>query len=111
DGDGCTDEQELGVDETLGGRRNYLNSWDFYDVNGDLVVNLVNDILGVARAFGPSTGPDYDPAMDRSPAPAPGVDPADPAVMEPWDTGPPDGSINIPTDLLGVAIQFGHRCT
>ena len=101
----------MGVDERLGGRRNYLNSWDFYDVNGDLVINLIDDILAVAGAFGPSTSPEYDPALDRSPPPAPGVDPGDPAFIEPWDTGPPDGSINIITDVLGVALQFGHRCT
>ncbi|KKK48456.1 hypothetical protein LCGC14_3144910, partial [marine sediment metagenome] len=32
--DGCTDREELGGDETLGGKRDPLNFWDFYDVTG-----------------------------------------------------------------------------
>ncbi|OGO49684.1 MAG: hypothetical protein A2148_00490 [Chloroflexi bacterium RBG_16_68_14] len=100
DGDGCTTSEEFGTDAGAGGRRNPLNPWDFYDVNGDGVVNVLGDILPVASAFGPSTGPNYDAALDRSPPP-PGA--------EPWDLGPPDGAITI-EDVLAVAGQFGHRC-
>ena len=28
-----------------------------------------------------------------------------------WDKAPPDGAINIPNDILGVARQFGVNCT
>lgn len=31
DDDGCTDGQENGLNEASGGRRNYLNFWDFFD--------------------------------------------------------------------------------
>ena len=32
DGDGCTDKQEVGLNHTVGGDRNPLDPWDFYDV-------------------------------------------------------------------------------
>jgi hypothetical protein len=27
-----------------------------------------------------------------------------------WNRAPADGTINIPTDILGVAQQFGQNC-
>jgi hypothetical protein len=109
DGDGCTNSTEIGSDEALGGRRNPMNPWDFYDVTGDGVVNIPDGIMAVARAFGPSTGPAYSPLLDRRPPPSAGVEP-DPGKREPWDLGPPDGTINFSGDILGVAAQFGHVC-
>ena len=107
DGDGCTDQQENGLDEELGGRRDYLNPWDFYDVGmggglpgKDGVIDLPNDILGVIQHFSPSGGPPYDVQYDRGPA----------FGGESWDMGPPDGVIDLPNDLLGVILQFNHRC-
>lgn len=100
DGDGCTNDEELGADITAGGRRNPLNPYDFYDVNGDGIVTVFGDILPVIAAFGPSTGPNDKAAYDRSPAP-PGV--------ESQHLGPPDGAITI-EDIVAVAAQFGHRC-
>lgn len=41
DGDGCSDEQELGPDPALGGQRDPLNYYDFYDIT---------DITGVVGA-------------------------------------------------------------
>ena len=59
--DGCTSATEMGSDETLGGRRDYLNPWDYYDVAGapppigdgqpDGIVDLANDILGVIQQY------------------------------------------------------------
>ena len=115
DGDGCSDSEELLTSEMFGGRRNPTNRWDFFDVNGDKVVNIPNDILAVASAFGPGDpgspvyNENYSPARDRSPGPAPNK-PNDPDHTEPWDLGPPDGTVNVPTDILGVARQFGHTC-
>ena len=109
DGDGCADVQETGPSQQLGGRRNPQNQWDFYDVNGDRVVTI-NDILTVASAFGPSTGPNYSPAKDRRPPPTAAEEP-DPTKREPWDLGPPDGAISINADILGAARQFGHNCS
>ena len=128
DNDGCSDVQELGNDENLGGRRNPHSFWDFYDVwthppgqptawerNG--VLNLF-DIFAVAVRFGPgptlskqdaftealtqpSDDTSYHAGYDRGPK----------AGLNDWDQGPPDGSINIVDDILGVAKQFGHNCT
>jgi subtilisin family serine protease len=101
DGDGCDNAQEWGTNPAAGGLRNPLNPHDFYDTNGDRFVNLLDDILGVALAFGPDTGPNYHPSLDRTPPPP---------DADPWDLGPPDGNINIPHDILGAAAQFGHTC-
>jgi hypothetical protein len=101
DGDSCTDARELGPDETLGGRRDPNNPWDFYDVSGDGVVTIGDDILAVVASFGPGNGPSYVAGRDRSPPPKGG---------DPWDMGPPDGAINILDDVYGAALQFGHSC-
>ena len=105
DGDGCTDGQELGLDENLGGRRDPTNPWDYYDVNGDGYITIPDDILVVAAAFGPTT----DPTVDRT-SPPTAAEETDPNKRELWDLGPPDEYVNIPDDILGVAKQFGHTC-
>ena len=102
DGDGCLTSEELGADPILGGLRNPLNPWDFYDVTGDGAVNLLDDVLAVVAAFGPADGEHYDAALDRSPPP-PGA--------FPWDLGPPDGMITIVDDIIAVTAQFGHHCS
>ena len=112
DGDGCASgkEQQTAVgSEATGGRRNYRNRWDFFDPNGDKTVDLLNDVFAVAGVFGadadsdPPGEPDgYNPLLDRSP-PDPG--------MDPWDMQAPDGTIDLLTDIFGVAKQFGHNCS
>lgn len=125
DGDGCSNSRELGPNVEQGGARNPNNFWDFFDVPDaanryDGVIDLNTDIFGVLFRYGtddnngqaainrnsnpladpPATG--YHPAFDRSPAP-PGA--------PPWELGPPDGDIDLFTDIFGVAGQFGHSCT
>ena len=117
DDDGCTDEQELGTIPALGGLRNPKSFWDFFDTptgtppERDRRVNIV-DIGAIVLHFGTSGDPGIDPlsappasgyhtAFDRSQAAEGG---------DPWDLGPPDGSINI-IDIAAVVIQFGHTCT
>ena len=125
--DGCTDVAENGPDESLGGQRNYFYFWDFYDVwthpAGDplgwernAVINVF-DILGVALRFG--AGPNLSKADAYLQALAP---PVDDSSYHPgydrgaiigannWDRAPPDGSINVVDDILGIAAQFGHNC-
>ena len=112
DNDGCSDEQELGPDERLGGRRDPHNFWDFFDPNRDRAVGLL-DFLAVLRHFNtagdPSTldpdGPEPPPGeywalADRG-GQAPGGDP--------WDELPANGSIGL-ADFLSVLRQFGHTC-
>lgn len=108
DGDGCSDQQEFGPDETLGGRRNFLNPWDYYDVYGpgqsltlDGVIDLPNDVLGVLQHFSPSGAPPYDVRFDRGHRDG----------NELWSMTAPDGVIDLPIDILGVIYQFGHNCS
>ncbi|MEX2158554.1 MAG: flexitail domain-containing putative surface protein [Dehalococcoidia bacterium] len=103
DSDGCTDTQELGPDAELGGLRDPINPWDFFDTDGNKQIDLFYDIFGVAYAYGQETGdPGYSTALDRSAA-APG------AFV--WEMGPPDGTIDLFIDIFGVAFQYGHDCT
>ncbi len=95
DGDGCPNVQELGPNAQSGGQRNPNNPWDFYDTNGDGLVDLANDILGVILALGA-----YDVIYDRGPSVGP----------NPWNMTAPDGIIDLPNDVLGVIQQFGHTC-
>jgi hypothetical protein len=102
DGDGCADGEELGPNPELGGRRDPTNHWDFYDTNGDKLIDLFYDTFAVAGAYGLTPAdPGYSQALDRS-APPPGGDV--------WDMGPPDGLIDLFIDIFGVSYQFGHSC-
>ena len=100
DGDGCTDLREFGSTEEAGGQRDPDNPWDFYDTNGDGVVDLPNDILGVILRFSPQGQAPYDAQFDRGPSAGPNV----------WNMTAPDGVIDLPNDILGVIQQFGHNC-
>ncbi len=107
DGDGCSDVTENGSDPALGGNRDWLNPWDFYDVAGpggvpvpDGIIDLANDIMGVINHAGAAPGPPYDVQYDRGRATGPS-----------WnDTAPPDGVIDFANDILGVIGQFNHSC-
>ena len=48
----------------------------------------------------PTDTSSYHPAFDRGPI----------VGANSWERAPPDGSINIVHDMLGVALQFGHTC-
>lgn len=114
DGDGCSNARELGQDETLGGRRDPDNRYDFFDVplppgapgtgSKDRVISL-EDIMGVIAkvgtlAGGPAnpSGQVYNPDFDRTYL-----------GPEPWDLGPPNGAVDV-SDVLFVINQFGHSC-
>ena len=106
DGDGCTDGAEVGADETRGGRRDPLNRYDFYDVNGDAQVDVLNDLLPVILAYlqGPldfgGPGPNYTTAKDRGAL----------VGANSWNRAGPDGHIDVLNDLLPMIFQFGHDC-
>ena len=129
--DGCTNAQELAPksNAALGGGRDPLYFWDFFDVwthpfdqptawVRDKVINVPGDIIGVISRFGPGTAQSkedalaaaltppasssgYHAAFDRGPVIGPNN----------WNRAPADGAINIPDDILGVAVQFGHNCS
>lgn len=114
DRDGCIDKRELGPREALGGRRNPDHFWDFFDVptsaelTRDQVIDVV-DILALVRRFGSPGDPTGDPL---STPPATGYHTAyDRTLTGPndWNTGPPNGSIDI-QDIILVVRQFGHHC-
>ncbi len=106
DGDGCRDQKESGLDETLGGMRDPLIPWDYYDVAGmsgatpDGYIDLLFDILGVIQHYSPTGDPPYDAHYDRGPMSGP----------NPWNMTAPDGSIDLLNDILGVIQQHGHDC-
>ena len=128
DQDGCSDAAENGPNENLGGQRNSLYFWDFYDVwthpPGDptgwernRVINLF-DIIAVAMRFGPGLKLSKEAALAAALTPPTndtgyhvGYDRGPIQSANKWDREPPDGDIGIPNDILGVAIQFGHNCT
>ena len=108
DGDGCSDAREQGANPALGGDRDWLNPWDFYDVASfggvpqpDGVIDLANDILGVINHAGSAPGPPYDAHYDRGPW----------TGLNSWNgTTGPDGVIDLPTDISGVMAQGNHTC-
>lgn len=103
DGDGCPDVREnLPKAAVLfGGGRDYLNPWDFYDVDGDGEIDLFGDILGVIFHYSLDGSPPYDVIYDRGPTTGPNA----------WNMTEPDGVIDLFTDILGVVQQYGHDCT
>jgi hypothetical protein len=122
DGDGCRDGDELGTDETTGGRRDPTDYWDFFDVwtPDPLRPNTfirdgavqIEDVLAIAGRFATSGAPSaagewappssvsgYHPAYDRGPI----VGPND------WSLGPADGAITL-DEIFDAVAQFAHRC-
>ncbi len=98
DGDGCTDQQENGPDEALGGRRNFLNPWDYFNPTGDRV-NRVDDVLAVVNQyFHDVPDPTYDSHTDRT-------------LWGPnaWNLGSPNGQQRI-DDILAAVSQYFHDC-
>jgi hypothetical protein len=99
DGDGCPDEKEKGPDERLGGRRNYLNPWDYFDPTHDHM-NRVDDILKIVHQFFKDGGnPAYNVDTDRT-------------LVGPnaWNLGKPNGQQRV-DDILAELHQFFHDCS
>jgi alpha-tubulin suppressor-like RCC1 family protein len=96
DGDGCADFEEYGAAPALGGLRDPLNRWDFYDVNANKIVNAVD--TGLVRAkFLVVPGPS-EIIYDRSNG------------VATYASGPPNNIINA-VDIGLVRAQFNHSCT
>ena len=130
DGDGCADGEELGSNPILGGRRDPLDGWDFYDVpvpallpgaTSGIRSGAVNvfDVLAVINYVGtkdgggPNTkGADYNSNLngngvddgieyDRQQSLYPG---------QPWRSGAPTGAVNV-FDVMAAIAQVGQSCT
>jgi hypothetical protein len=100
DGDGCTDQQELGPNPGLGGQRDPLNPWDYFNPTGDLV-NRSDDISAVVAKYGHDDGasPEYHVNYDRTPLEG----------ANPWQFGPPNGTIRS-FDVSAAVASYGHDC-
>jgi len=136
DGDGCAATEELGSNPALGGTRDPLNPYDFYDVpvptafNGgtladdrDKAVSILNDVLAVLEYSGTSdggpcnSGPDGIPSTpdDRCYNQDKNEDTLDDGLLYDRSVGTvwsdePDGAISILMDVLLVLDQSGHSC-
>ncbi len=116
DGDGCTNQAELGLDPAQGGQRNPNNFWDFFDTPNrgntrDRTINL-SDLFGVASRFAAVGDPSGDPLagpVPASPAYHTGFDRGGRVGASIWNQAPADGSINV-GDIFAVIQQFGHSC-
>lgn len=98
DGDGCTDEQENGANELAGGRRSYLNPWDYMNPTQD-GLNRVDDILmAVGQYFIDAPDPNYTTLTDRTHL-----------GPDPWDFGKPNGRQRV-DDILAALKSYFHDC-
>jgi hypothetical protein len=130
DGDGCEDDQEVGPMRTLGGDRNPLDPWDFYDVvvpavtAGDTsgtrnkVVGLTDAAavlfyVGTIEGGAPNgNGVDYDTDLNgdgtlegREYDRLPSLNPA-----KKWQSRLGNGSVSL-QDVAVVLSQVGDNCT
>ncbi|MGB2694264.1 MAG: flexitail domain-containing putative surface protein [Dehalococcoidia bacterium] len=114
--DGCSDERENGSNPALGGGRNYLKFWDFFDTpdgsNAKDKIISVGDIFRVVGRFGTNGNAGIDPLL---PPPASGYhtafDRSPPATGgHAWEINAADGSISV-GDILFSVNQFGHSCS
>jgi hypothetical protein len=100
DGDGCTDAAENLADETVGGDRDYLNPWDFFNPSGDGFNDIGEVLTVVGQYFIDFPSPAYTTATDRTATPGGDL----------WDAGPPNGQQRV-DDILGILRQYFHDCT
>jgi len=99
DNDGCLDVEELGDNRVLGGLRDPLYFWDFYDVDGTKSVGL-SDVLLILQHFGhAASGDALDNLLDRYiPNPAQG-----------WLSAEDNNGIGL-YDALANLRSFGDSC-
>jgi hypothetical protein len=103
DRDGCTNQQELGPNELLGGRRSPSNPSDFFDPDktpASLRRHRIGDVLAVIGKYfvDVSDPPSYSTQYDRTYL-GPNV----------WNLGLPNGQIRI-DDVLAAVGSYFHDC-
>ncbi len=131
DNDGCTNVQELGLIPTLGGQRDPLNPWDFFDVPVPPLLpgsttGVRNKIISLSDVLADLAYVGTTAAMPGSPNAngakygsdlngngiADGVEyDRTPSTMplQPWRSGPPNGVVSL-SDVLVVLTQVGTVC-
>jgi hypothetical protein len=110
DNDGCVDGDERRTTifaEVFGGRRDYLDPYDYFNPSGD-GQNRVDDVLMVVAQYfedefldppaNTILNPNYNPDTDRT-------------LVGPnaWNTGPPNGLQRV-DDILNALKQYFHDC-
>jgi len=131
DNDGCSDVEENGPSPSVGGQRDYLNFWDFFDVPTGSALQRdkaigAGDLAALVARFGANdaTPGDFDRDDDPRSMPNPEQLPSGrrenyhPAFDRggtlsggnPWELAAADGFIGA-SDLAGMVIQFGHNCS
>ena len=110
DNDGCTDAKELGLDPAAGGQRDPLHFWDFFDINRDGSISIL-DIFDLLSRFGATGDASIDPLTEPPPPPVyhTRFDRGPQLGTYPWNIGAADGAIAI-TDVFALLAQFGHSC-
>jgi hypothetical protein len=100
----------------LGGLRDYLNFWDFFDTPaGNPLLRdrrvTIADLTEVVSRFGSVGDAGVDAFSYPPPAPAyhTGYDRTLQAAGNPWETRAPDGRVTI-LDITLQVSQFGHTC-
>lgn len=102
DGDACPDarEQQTASGSVItGGRRNFLNTYDYFNPTHD-GKNRIDDVLAVLdQYFVDSGNPAYTTNTDRT-------------LMGPnaWNLGPPDGKQRV-DDILNAVHQYYQDCS
>jgi N-acetylneuraminic acid mutarotase len=116
DMDGCSNGEEIGPNESTGGRRNPQWFWDFFDVpTGGSPARDGNvsglDFFALLGRFGSTGDPGGNPLLPPPPPPAyhTGYDRGPAVGPDPWDLGGANGSI-AGTDFFAILSQFGHTC-
>ncbi len=122
------EQQTAPGSEISGGLRDPNYFWDFFDVwthplgeptlwERDRVVNVPGDIIGTASRFGPGTAQSKEDALASALTPPvsdlgyhAGFDRGPVIGANNWNRAPADGAINIPDDIIGIAVQFGTNC-
>ncbi len=106
DGDVCGDGAELGPSHMIGGERNPVDEWDYFNPTGD-GRNRIDDILKVIGQY-------FDDANDGTPGLPPYAAGYNPdtdrrAGAATWAPGPPDGRQRI-DDILGIIKSYFNDC-
>jgi hypothetical protein len=136
DTDGCADGKEVGPNPALGGERDPLDKWDFYDVPVPAIYTVcsspgvcspvptrdkvaggittdVQALLKYSGAKNTGSDPRYNVDLDGNTV-EDGLEydrttSAHPGQL--WRSGPPDGTAGgITTDVQAMLKQAGHKC-
>jgi streptogramin lyase len=107
DNDGCMDGAEVGPSESLGGVRDPLDPWDFYDVDDGSRTGTrdgrvdFRDALFILDHFGHGPTDDaFDDLLDRFV----------PNALQPWRTSEANDGVTL-IEALANLKSFGHLCS